>query len=356
MEKLGINQLKSKEVKKNEDKIKSNKYDDEFDQVFEVSEKLSFKDEEEERKLAETIRLENEKKEQEKREKEKREQEKREKEKREQEKREQEKREQEKKRKEEEKKRKEEEIKIKKQLDEKKAEEARNLEEINKQKELEKEIVLKKLKEKDSNKIIKEEIIKNDNLDDNPKDNFIKINTLEIKEEKKENHIDRRKNEFINENKEISFNSINDEVELKNIDWNANFNNKDLAKTSSDFRFLDDMKKYEKNFQINHDIPDLKGVKSKIDTGLRRKKDSNSINNFNKTGMTNNFFKKNDDNNEIPLVNTNNQASSINSKDEMADKYQKLERDNQNDLKKFIQTVMANKMEKRNNYLDKNNV
>ncbi len=49
LEKLGINQIKMKDVKK--DDISQNNYDDEFNQVFEISEKLTFKEEKERERL-----------------------------------------------------------------------------------------------------------------------------------------------------------------------------------------------------------------------------------------------------------------------------------------------------------------
>lgn len=101
-------------------------------------------------------------------------------------------------------------------------------------------------------------------------------------------------------------------------------------------------------------MPDLKKVKSKLDTGLRK-----SIANNDKrpsTTMSNNFFSKNNANKLGPLNNDKNPDNNDNEKNDLAKEYNDLEKSNQNQLKDFIQTVMMNKKEKRNNYFQSNNV
>ncbi len=248
----------------------------------------------------------------------------------------------------------------------------KNLDEVKKKKKIiDKAIMLDHLKAEESSKIVKEELIQKIENPEDKKDNLIKINPMpkaeaEERNDLKANDKDRSdlwslpKNEFT---KEIEVNPVKDNVELKNIDWKSNSNlirndnnNENFSQTSSNFRLSDtlNMKRIEKSYQINHEIPDVSNVKSKIDTGLRRNRDS--INNFNKTGMMNNFLKKNDDNNGKISFNPNKLEDFEYNQDEEAHNYQKLEKDNKNELKQFIQTVMAGKREKRNNYFDQNNV
>jgi len=82
----------------------------------------------------------------------------------------------------------------------------------------------------------------------------------------------------------MEINSANDDVESKNIEF--------FSQNSKDFKLSDalEMKRLEKNYQINHNMPNLTGIKSRIDTGLRRNKENL---NFNRTGMTNNIEKRN---------------------------------------------------------------
>lgn len=352
MDKLGINQLKPKEVKKDEGAQNKNNYDDEFNQVFEVSEKLTFKEEQNTSsvpKQDEKIKATNDKK-------------------------------------------KEEKVDqvpsmakkddqkdkiVKKEINSEsnKKEEppVRKLEDVKKKKNIDKAIALEHLKADESNKIVKEEVVKSkENLEDqsnkliqiNPKAKVEEKSNLKGLEKDLSDLISLQKDDI---KKEIDINPVKDEVEVKKIEWesNNNINNdfinlegndaKNFAQSSSNFRLSDtlNIKRAEKNYQINHDIPDVSNVKPKVDTGLRRNRDS--TNNFNKTGMMNNFFKKNEDN-KTKLPDFNRVEASQNNQDQDAFDLQKLEKDNKNELKQFIQTVMANKMEKRNNYFDQNNV
>ena len=339
MEKLGINQLKTKQIKKDEKTEYKNKFDDEFNQVFEISEKLTFKEEEINNQIAKkdekniNINIQAEKIISENRQEEK---------------------------------------SIVNIVDkssqnqnkieiEKKEKPLIKLDDVKKKKNIEKAIALEHLKAEESSKIVKEELLQNNENPEITKNNLIKINPIAKAEEKNNlNNIDTDLNELLglkkNETKnEIEINPEKDEVELNKIDWD----NQNFSQTSSNFRLSDalNMKRIEKNYQINHQIPDVSNVKSKIDTGIRRNRDNS--NNFNKTGMTNNFFKKNDDN-KGKLSNLDNNVNKLqgleNNEDQDALDYKKLEMENKNELKQFIQTVMVNKKEKRNNYFDLNSV
>jgi len=339
MEKLGINQLKTKQIKKDEKTEYKNKFDDEFNQVFEISEKLTFKEEEINNQIAKkdekniNINIQAEKIISENRQEEK---------------------------------------SIVNIVDKssqnqniieigKKEKPLINIDDVKKNKKIDKAIALEHLKAEESSKIVKEELLQNNENPEITKNNLIKINPIAKAEEKNNlNNIDTDLNELLglkkNETKnEIEINPEKDEVELNKIDWD----NQNFSQTSSNFSLSDalNMKRIEKNYQINHQIPDVSNVKSKIDTGIRRNRDNS--NNFNKTGMTNNFFKKNDDN-KGKLSNLDNNVNKLqgleNNEDQDALDYKKLEMENKNELKQFIQTVMVNKKEKRNNYFDLNSV
>ncbi len=149
----------------------------------------------------------------------------------------------------------------------------------------------------------------------------------------------------------MEINSANDDVESKNIEF--------FSQNSKDFKLSDalEMKRLEKNYQINHNMPNLTGIKSRIDTGLRRNKENL---NFNRTGMTNNFFKKDNDITNIlnnnPKLSNNLKSNYDDTEENFDNLYSNIEKDNKSELKEFIQKVMANKIEKRNNYFDPKNV
>ena len=122
---------------------------------------------------------------------------------------------------------------------------------------------------------------------------------------------------------------------VNKINWNdlnqEDFSNKDndVLKSqtiTSNFRLSETLKRNaEKNYQVNHNIPDLTGVKSKIDTGLRK---------------TKNIFQ------EIPKKDEGN---------EMENLYNDLEKNNKDQLKEYIGAITEKKKEKRNNYFDSAN-
>lgn len=361
MKRLGINKLINKDIKRNQQEMNNNKFDDEFNDVFEVSEKLTFEEE-----LNIELQKKNQKELQELENKTKKEKEELDKSKKlaQMEK-------QTLKDKEELEKSKQKDLdelmNIKKnqvQQNLKAKQEPKNQEEKNKLYDIKlnnhfaQDVASEGLNIDNSNKIVHERILKDLEIQNN-QESLIAIKSSLLNQEK---NISENLNSNLNSSnkrdiKNIDINPINDDVELKNsINWNA----QNLSQSTSNIGSGEEwnFNKIDKTYKINHEMPDLSGVKPKIDTGLRN---NNTKTNNLRTSLNNNYFQ----NTTMNLIMNKNNNDSIKlgnlkeqniGKNDVEDKYNEFENDNKNKLKQFIQTVMTNKVEKRNNFFEINNV